>query len=441
MSSYSARKLKIDINECADDKQKDLYKKMPKGHFLNNESNMHHFFLWNTFFRRNLHRFAMDYLGIRLHLYQAIILYMMGICQLCVIVACRAAAKSFIISIYACCICIIKPYSKVVISSATKGQSKLIISDKISKELRDKYPMLAKEIISIKTGQDEAVVKFRSGSEIKVVTASDNGRGNRSNILVREEFRQMNKQIDDSVLSPFQIIRQAPYVAEYADVKGAVDEAVDIYISSSWLDNGHWMWNLVDQAYDDMLSGGTSVLLAFDEAVVLKHGIKSLTQLRKEKKKQDDLTWRIEFLNERVKENVSAYFTYLMLQQNQVLKKPFYPRNNMDVRLGKKNKFDIPKQKGEIRVVSCDMAFIENKKNDNSIFTCARLIPEYTRFTRGSDETDVEISNGYRSKIHYLESIQGGDLTKQALRIRQLYEDFSADYLILDMRNAGRNAA
>ena len=131
MSSYSARKMKIAIYEYADDKQKDLYKKMPKGHFLNNESNMHHFFLWNTFFRRNLHRFAMDYLGIRLHLYQAIILYMMGICQLCVIVACRAAAKSFIISIYACCICIIKPYSKVVISSATKGQSKLIISDKI----------------------------------------------------------------------------------------------------------------------------------------------------------------------------------------------------------------------------------------------------------------------------------------------------------------------
>ena len=130
-----------------------------------------------------------------------------------------------------------------------------------------------------------------------------------------------------------------------------------------------------------------------------------------------------------------------MLQQNEVLKKPLYPRNNIDVRLGKKNKFDIPKQKGEIRVVSCDMAFIENKKNDNSIFTCARLIPEYTRFTRGSDETDVEISNGYRSKIHYLESIQGGDLTKQALRIRQLYEDFSADYLILDMRNAGRNAS
>ena len=129
-----------------------------------------------------------------------------------------------------------------------------------------------------------------------------------------------------------------------------------------------------------------------------------------------------------------------MLQQNQRLKKPFYPRDNMDVRVGKKNKFDIPKQKGEIRVVCCDMAFVENKKNDNSIFSCGRLVPEYTRYKRDSDETDKQINNGYKVMIPYMESVQGGDTLKQALRIRQLFEDFSADYIVLDLRNAGRNA-
>ena len=130
--------------------------------------------------------------------------------------------------------------------------------------------MLEEEIVRIKTGQDEAVVKFRSGSEIKVVTASDNGRGNRSTVLIREEFRQMDKHIDDSVLSPFQIMRQAPYVTSgnYANIPGAVDESVDIYISSSWLDNGHWMWNLVDQAYKESFDGQKAILLAFDESIV-----------------------------------------------------------------------------------------------------------------------------------------------------------------------------
>lgn len=438
MSGYVTKKVKK-ISEFADDRQRELYKKMPSGHFLNNQENMHHVLLWNTFFRRNLHRFAKDFLGINLHIYQSIILYMMSICQLCVIIACRAAAKSLVISIYAVCICILRPYSEVVISSATRGQSALLVKDKIQKFLMNNYPMVYAEIESIKTSQDEVIIMFKSKSQIKVVTASENGRGNRSTVLIREEFRQINKYVDDSILSPFQVIRQAPYVTSgnYANVPDAIDEPVDIYISSSWLDNGHWMWNLVDQAYKESFDGQNAILLAFDESIVLKHGIKSLSQLRKEKKKQDPLTWRIEFLNERVKENTSAYFTYSMLQQNQRLKKPFYPRNSMDVRVGKKNKFDITKQKGEIRVVCCDMAFVENKKNDNSIFSCGRLIPEYTRYRRGSDEEDKQINNGYHVMLSYMMHIQGGDGTKQALKIRQLYEDFEADYIVLDTRNGG----
>lgn len=95
-------------NEYADEHQKNLYKKFPSTHFLSNPKNVHNTFLWSTFFRKNLHRLATDYLGIKLHLYQQLILYMMGISQLIVIVACRAAAKSFIIALYACCKAIIK---------------------------------------------------------------------------------------------------------------------------------------------------------------------------------------------------------------------------------------------------------------------------------------------------------------------------------------------
>ena len=70
------------------------------------------------------------------------------------------------------------------------------------------------------------------------------------------------------------------------------------------------------------------------------------------------------------------------------------------------------------------MAFVENKKNDNSIFSCGRLIPEFTKYRKETDSEDKTINNGYRVMIPYLESVQGGDTTRQALRIRQLYEDF-----------------
>lgn len=104
--------------------------------------------------------------------------------------------------------------------------------------------------------------------------------------------------------------------------------------------------------------------------------------------------------------------------------------------MGKKNPYDIPKLKNEIRVISCDMAFVQNKKNDNSVFTCLRLLPECTTLKR-EESNDIIIDNGYRRVVSFMDTVQGGDTTKQALRIRQLFEDFDADYIVLDTRNGG----
>ena len=424
-------------NHYADERQKNLYKKFPSTHFLSNHTNVHNTFLWSTFFRRNLHKLAIDYLGIKLHLYQQLILYLMGISQLIVIVACRAAAKSFIIALYACCKAIIKPGSKIVLGSATRGQSKLIISEKIKNELMNMSPALCKEIRDIKDSANESIVYFKNGSTIKVFTANEFARGLRSTDAVREEFRQIDKKIDDSVISPFQTIRQAPYMIDpyYSSIEDLKEDPIDIYISSSWFDDGHWMWDIVGQAYNDMLSNGTSAMLAFDESITLKHNIRTQKQMQQEKRKQDPITWQIEFLNLKIRNNSSAFFTYSMLTDNQTLKQVFYPRNHKDVKFHKKNKYAIPKQDGEIRVVSCDIAFVEGKKNDNSIYTCTRGIPE--SLTYQTNNSEIEVKQGYKRQYSYMESNQIGDTTKQAIRIRQLYEDWEADFIVLDCRNGG----
>ena len=424
-------------NTYADKNQAVLHTKFPNGHFLCDKKNAEHALLWNTFFRRNLHRFAMDYLKLKLHFYQVIILYFMGISQFIAIVASRAASKSFIIAIYACCRCITRPYTQIVIGSATKKQARLIIRSKIEKELMAWSPMLKKEVLKITDNGNETELLFRNHSSIIVCVANDNARGIRSQGLIREEFRMIDKYVDDSVMSPFQTVRQAPYMLDefYKGIDVLQEEPVDIYISSSWYDNGHWMWKLIDDASVDMLNGLPSIVLAFDESVILKSGIKTKRQLKQEKKKQDPLTWRLEFLNERIVENTSAFFTYSMLTENQRLKQVFYPRHNLDVIDRKKNKYAIPKQDGEIRVVSCDIAFVENKLNDNSIFSCMRLLPEVTSYQ--NEKSEVKIKNGYRRLFPYITSVQGGDTLRQALAIRRLYEDFAADYICLDTRNGG----
>lgn len=424
-------------NQYADERQKNLYKKFPSTHFLSNPNNVHNTMLWCTFFRRNLHRLATDYLGIKLHLYQQLILYMMGISQLIVIVACRAAAKSFIIALYACCKAIVKPNSKIVLGSATRGQSKLIISEKIKNELMNMSPTLRKEISGIKDSAHESIVYFRNGSTIKVFTANEFARGLRSTDAVREEFRQIDKNIDDSVISPFQTIRQVPYMIDpyYENIEELKEDPIDIYISSSWFDDGHWMWDIVDQAYKGMLEDDNSVMLAFDESITLKHNIRTQKQMQQEKKKQDPITWQIEFLNLKIRNNASAFFTYSMLTDVQKLRQVFYPRNHKDVKFHKKHKSIIPKQEGEVRVISCDIAFVEGKQNDNSVYSCIRGIPE--TLTYETENADVEVKQGYKRQYSYIESNQLGDTTKQAIRIRQLYEDYEADYIVIDCRNGG----
>lgn len=429
------------LYECADEKQKALSSHFPNGSLLGDANFLGHFILWVTFWRRNLHRFATDYLGLKLKLYQIIMLYLMGINNTFVCIASRASAKSFVIAIYACCKAILYPQSSIVLCSGTKNQAKLLVSEKIEKELCSWSSVLGREIKKITTNNNNVEVAFHNGSKIIVVVANDNARGYRATDIVREECRQIPKFIDDSVLSPFKFVRPTPYLSDvfYSKISILQEDATDIYISSSYFDNGSedtWMWQIVDQAFKDMLNDKPSCLLAFDETVALYFGIKKREDLLKEKIKQDRTTWLLEFKNCRLKENQSAFFTRKMLTQNQVSRQPFYPRTLFDYKTGKKNPYDIPRQKNEIRIVSCDMAFVTNKKNDNSIFSCMRGLPETSTIHRDDGRT-ITLDNGFHRIVSYIDSVQGGDITKQALRIRQLYEDFNADYIVLDTRNGG----
>ena len=424
------------LSEYADKNQMTLYKKFPSTHYLSKPKNVLNTIAWITFFRRNMHRCAIDYFGIKLYPYQSLMLYLLGICDLFNTVGSRCIAKSFIIGLYSCCHATLYPHSEIVIVSATVKQAELIITKKIQGELMRSSPQLRAEIKDIKRVDQNLCVIFHNGSTITVA----NDRGARSTLLIREESRMIKKEIDDSVFSPFQHVRNIEYIHNpfYSNIPECIEEPKDVYITSSWLDNGHWMWEIADEAFKQMMHNGKQILLAFDLSVVIEHKLKTLNYLKREKKKLDKLSWRIEYLNERVKENTSAFFTYQELLRQQKILRPFYPRRTIDVLSNKKNPFDIPKQIGEIRIVACDMAFVEGKKNDNSIFSCIRALPESTTHSVG--DKNISIDNGYRRQVTYMDSVQGGDIDMQAIRIRQLFEDFHADYIVLDMRNGGRNA-
>ena len=430
-----------------DNYQKNVYKKFPNHSWLSSKDNYERIVDWITFYRRNIPVFVEHYLGIPLHWYQIIWLYLLNIYISVVIIAGRASAKSFVIAIFYCAKAILYPNTKVVVASGSKKQASLIVKEKIQKELMPKSENLRREIKTIKTSANDIEVIFHNGSSIVVVVAGEGALGYRSTVLIFEEFKRIDKYVVDKVLKPFQMARPAQYRTneeceqygvKYRENDEFLEEAVNIYISSA-APTSHWMGKLLKDTVKSKYKDGSSCMLATDYSIALKHAIKTKAQLIEAKRTTDPITWREEYENEMLREGANAYFTYGLLTKNQTNKKAFYPRRYEDVKNKHKNPYVVPKQNGEIRILSCDMAFIERaNKNDNSCFTCIRALPESVTYeSENIDGKKVEIKNGYRRIPVYPEASPGRDVDKQAIRIKQLYYDMDCDYLVLDTRNGG----
>lgn len=418
-----------------DHNQANLYKNFGASNWLSSPHNVRQLILWTTYYRRNLHRFAMDYLGLSLHWYQMFVLYFMGISTFIVWVAARASAKSYVIAIYSVCKAILYPMSNIVLTAGTRGQSKLIVTDKIISTFMRLSPNLCREIEYTKNSQNEVEVVFRNGSRIFTVTCNRNSRGGRSTENVGEEAREIDKSIMDEIISPFKVVRNPDYLTlpEYAGDERLLEQAKDIFITSSFSDSC-WVNKAATDAIKGMMEGNGSFFMALDYSITLKHNIRTRQQLIQEKRQLDDLTWAVEYENVVLRSNAASYFKYDEVTARQTISLPWYPRKNSDVINRKTNKYDIAKQPGEIRVVSCDIAAINRSANDNSVFACLRLFPETVQVgTREQKE--------FRIQVPYLEANRGAEVKRQAIRIRQLFEDFHADYIVLDVRNIGLSIA
>jgi len=374
---------------------------------------------WITFFRRNPNYLIRDYFGIVLHPYQILMIWVLQKSTLAYIVAARAAAKTFIIAIWALTLAILYPGIKIVTVSKTLKQGSLIIG-KIE-ELRHKYSNVDREIESLTINPNNAQVTFHCGSSIIAVPSSETARGHRANYVIVEESRLVSKEILESVIKPFLEVRTPNFLTkpEYRDNPLLREEGIISYITSAYYKAEYW-YTYVISCIKKMISGDeTSNFLAFDYLVTLKHGIKTKKMLQDEMGDTDDLTIQMEYYNIPSGASGKSYFKPTLFTRN--IKRAFYPFRQDNY--GKKNKYEIKKIDGEIRIVSADIATRANKANDNSIIACIQLIPILGR--------------GYERRLLYMESHKGRDADVQARRIKDIFFDFEADYICIDVQNAG----
>lgn len=324
-----------------------------------------------------------------------------------------------------------------MLASGTKGQAKKIITEKIV-SLYNTYPRIRDEIgdiKNIKVSQNETYVQFPNGSKISAETSTDSSRGLRCNILIVDEFRLVNKKMIDEVLKPMMNVNRVPAFKnkpEYANYP--TEENKEIYISSAWY-KSHWIWDYFVTYLHGMLDGGSYFVAVLPYQLSVFHGLlsKKLISDVKTADNFDPTTFNMEYEAIFVGENDKSFFKLQPLNKIRTVNKTFLPPTDVEFVANKQRSkpkvlSNIPRidTKNEIRLVALDVALAggnKQVKNDTSAFTLMRLHPS---------------GDGYTRDILYLESISRNITTKDlAIRLKQLYYDFEADYVVMDANGNG----
>lgn len=370
--------------------------------------------IWCGYYRANPHKFVADYLDIQLKLFQQILIYFMNIFHYFMFIASRGLGKTYLTAIFCCVRCILYPETKIIIASGQRTQAIEVIT-KIVNELMPKSPNLKYEIEKYILNTQDSSIMFKNGSWISVVTANDGARSKRSNIIIVDEFRLVPQEIVSNVLRKFNIApRQPRYLSkpEYAHLQ---ERNKEIYLTSAWL-KSEWSWQHLLAYAKSMLAGKQYFLCGLPYQLAIKEGLLMREQVEDEMQEKtfNPVNFDMEMgcvWQGGVKD---AFFDFNEISLRRNISTPIYP-SRMCSMLGLKK---IGKQDGEIRILSVDIALMGGKKNDATAMFFMQLLPNS--------------SSQYIRNIVYVETLEGGHSSLQAIRIKQLYQDFNIDYIVID---------
>lgn len=389
--------------------------------------------IWGSYYRENFDIFVEEYLQLDfLKWFQTMLLVMMNRSRVFLWIAARGMGKSFLIAIFAVARCILYPGTKVVITSGTRGQS-INVLEKIQTELMPVSPNLCNEIDMAKTkfsGQD-AKVMFKNSSYIKVVTASDNARSNRANILIVDEFRMVKKDTIDTVLKKFLTSRRMPPYKDLTEEERKAEYAKEpnksCFLSSAYFKD-HWSFNKMLDTFKLMLDDTkTDFVCGFPYQLSIQEGLLFQEDVESDMLESDfnEIKWSMEMEAMWFGDEDGAFFDFDSISKNRRIKYAMLP-DKLSGLLGNNQKVRIPqKQNGEKRILSADVALMSSTKHNNdatAIFINQMLPSKGGRYT---------------NNIVYSDSCEGLHTEDQALVIRRLYDEYLCDYIVLDCTGLG----
>lgn len=346
----------------------------------------------------------------------------------------RGGGKSFLIAIYVTFRAILYPGSKIIVASATRGQAQIIL-DKILLELKPQSAELANEIFEKQTkiNGTNAQIVFKNSSYIRVVTAGDSARGARAHVLILDEFRLLNLDVVNTILRKFLIATRMPRYSKLTDQERKREYRKErnkmMYLSSAYTTDS-WAYTKCTDTCNFMLDDSRSdFICGFPFYMGIQEGILRKDDVLDEMAEESfsEIKWSMEMGSLWWGAQDGAFFDYETISKNRKIKYPMYPHDyvrNLPVK-SQRAMAVKPKQPGEIRILSGDIALMSSKKHNND----ASAI-----FINAMQPTKAGI---FMNNIIYGDVAEGLRTEDQALMIRKLYDEFECDYIVLDTNGIG----
>ena len=236
----------------------------------------------------------------------------------------------------------------------------------------------------------------------------------------------MDKNTINTVLRKFKANPRSPGYLNNPKYAHLAERNQEIYLSSAGA-KWHWSYTKFKSFFNSMMNGKKYFLCDLPYQLTIKDGLRMREEVLDEMSETDfdPLAWSVEMDGIWMGENEKSYFKFDDLEPNRTINFPIYPKYMYDKIKTASFKYPVKKD-GEIRIVASDISVMPGKNNDSSVFTIMKLVPLKTK------------SGSYYSReIVYMETMAGGHSTIQAIKIRQMFEDFDCDYICLDCAGVG----
>ena len=379
-----------------------------------------------SYYRANPQRFVEEFLGIKLKLFQKILIWAMMVYDAFYFVAARGIGKTYLVALFSVVRCILYPGTKIVCCSYTFKQGKEIIL-KITDDFMQKSALLRNEISKTSTGQNDCFVYFKNGSWIRVVVAGESSRGARSNILIIDESRLVPQKIVDTILRPMNAApRQPGYLnkPEYAHLKEMNKE---MYLSSAFFAASE-MFDKVKAYTANMLDPRLKYFVCdLPYMLSIKEGLLMRQQIENEMSEAtfSDISFSMERVGLFYGSAEDALFDFRVLSKQRVLENSLF-----DLEFYRNNILKLPeKQKDEVRVLSVDVALLATRKHDNdaSCLIVHQGIPTP--------------SHNYIDNIIYMDTQEGLTTEELGLLVMRYFYQYECDWIALDSNGVGMGVA